>query len=279
VLYNEFIESKIKIQFIKSGIEIERNQDLYEEQKEKFYSDLTKFSSSILFENDYQKLEKDLTEKEEKRIIKYGVIVAFKNGIPTFLHQSFAELFLAQKSLQKIIEQNKDDQILEQILREERHFLIRKFLNDLMGNYENQKEKRKVNIKNEIFDFFFEDFSKEIENCCRENLISLLKYFIDDKGAKLNTKNRFVIIASHYGHKDIVAFLLEKGIDVNQQVKRSGSTALTWASKEGHKEIVRMLLQDENIQINQQDGIISFQSSSFQSNRFRVIFFRVIVSE
>jgi ankyrin repeat protein len=253
VLYNEFIETKIKIQFNKSGIEIERNQDLYEEQKDKFFENHEKLSSSILFENKTKKLENSLTEKEEKRIIKYGIIVAFTNGIPTFLHQSFAEFFLAQKFLQKVREKNKDDQELNQILRGKRHFLIRKFLNDLMGNYENQKEKRKVNIKNEIFDFFFEDFSREIENCCRENLISLLKYFIDDRGANLKTNNIFLSIAFKNGHKDIVAFLLEKGIDVNQQDKRYGATPLTWASKNGHKEIVEMLLQDKNIQIKQQN--------------------------
>ena len=48
-----------------------------------------------------------------------------------------------------------------------RHFLIRKFLNDLMENYDNQKDENKNDEK--------EDFNQEIENCCRENLISLLK--------------------------------------------------------------------------------------------------------
>ena len=60
-------------------------------------------------------------------------------------------------------------------MREERHFLIRKFLNDLMGNYQNQKEENKYDEKEE-------DFNKEMKNCCRENLLSLLKYSIDDKG-------------------------------------------------------------------------------------------------
>ena len=59
-LYNKFIETKIKIQFIRSGIEIERNQDLYEEQREKFYENHIKLSSLILFESDYQKKENDL---------------------------------------------------------------------------------------------------------------------------------------------------------------------------------------------------------------------------
>jgi 23S rRNA (uracil1939-C5)-methyltransferase len=57
--------------------------------------------------------------------------------------------------------------------------------NDLMENLENQKEqphkKRKYDEK--------EDFKQEIESCCRENLLSLLKYFIQDKRANLETKN------------------------------------------------------------------------------------------
>jgi ankyrin repeat protein len=241
-LYIEFIENKIRIQFNKSGIEIERNQDLFEEQKEKFYENHIKLSNLILFKNKNKK--EDLAEKEEKKIIKYGIIVAFTNGIPTFLHQSFAEFFLAKSSLQLIKEQNKNDKELEQILRDERHFLIRKFLNDLMENDENQGEHTKDTEK--------EDFNKEIENCCRENLLSLLKYFIQNEGANLKTKNEFLVIASKNGHKEIVAFLLKNDIDVNQQGEY-GWTALISASLKGQKEIVQILLQDKKIQINQQE--------------------------
>jgi ankyrin repeat protein len=246
VLYNEFIESKIKIQYEeKSKIEIKIDQDRFEEEKEKFYKNHERLSNLILFENKNKKDEKALTEKEEKRIIKYGVIVAFKNGIPTFLHQSFVEFFLAKICLQKVKEQNKRDKELKEILRDERHFLIRRFLNDLMENHENQKEQQEENKNEEK-----EDFEVEIENCCRENLISLLDYFIQDKGANLKTKNIFLIIASFFDHKHIVAFLLRKGIDVNQQ-DEDGYTALIWASERGHKEIVQMLLQHKNIDLNQ----------------------------
>jgi ankyrin repeat protein len=298
-LYNEFIKSKIKIQYKKIGIEIENDEELYEEQKEKIYENHIKLSSSILFETCDKKEEKALTEKEEKRIIKYGIIVAFKNGIPLFLHQSFAEFLVAKSSLQKIKEQNKEDKELEQILsderhflirtfayfclakkslqkskkhnkrdkeleqilRDKRHFLIRRFLNDLMENHENQREEQEVSKKDEK-----EDFNKEIENCCRENLISLLKYFIQDVGANLKTENEFLIIASENGHKEIVAFLLQNGIDVNQQDK-NGNTALMLASERGHKEIVQMLLQDENIKINLQDRLGGWSALMLASSR------------
>ena len=63
------------------------------------------------------------------------------------------------------------------------------------------------------------DFNKEIENCCRENLISLLKYFIQFRKANLKTKNDFLILASKHGNKKIVEYLIENGIDINQQSK------------------------------------------------------------
>jgi ankyrin repeat protein len=248
-LYNQFIESKIEIQFERTNNNTKiaslsrKFKEYFEDSKEQFYSNHIKLSSLILFEqNNQNDIGLELNE-----ILEYGVIVAFTvNKMPTFLHQSFAEFFLAKSCLQKIKEKKriKDDKELEQILRDERHFLIRKFLNDLMmGNYEYQQKQQKEAK---------EDLKQEIENCCRENLVFLLKYFIEEQGAKLNTKNEFLIEASENGHKDIVAFLLEKGIDINQQ-DESGKTALMWASRQGHVEIVKLLLAKENIEINQQN--------------------------
>jgi ankyrin repeat protein len=253
-LYNEFIESKIKIQFERTNnnIKVEklskRVQKLLEILKTEFYSDHTKLSSIILFDQKNQN-QIDLNLDEENKvqvILEYGIIVAFKNGIPTFLHQSFAEFFLAKSCLQKINEKIKEDKELVQILRGERYFLIRKFLNDLIENDEYQKVSQKKRKYEK------EDFNVEITNFCRENLISLLKYFIQDEGANLKTENEFLIIASKNGHKDIVAFLLGKGIDVNQQ-NNGGYTALIWATLGGHKDIVQMLLQDKNLEINHRD--------------------------
>jgi ankyrin repeat protein len=248
-LYNQFIESKIEIQFERTNNNTKiaslsrKFKEYFEDSKQKFYSNHIKLSSLILFEQNNQN---DMC-LELNEILEYGVIVAFTvNKTPTFLHQSFAEFFLAKSCLQKIQKQKriKDDKELEQILRDKRHFLIRKFLNDLiMGISEYQKEQQKEAK---------EDLKQEIENCCRENLVSLLKNFIEDKGAKLYIKNEFLIEASFNNHKDIVAFLLEKGIGINQ-TDQNGRTALMEASEYGHVEIVKLLLAKENIEINQKD--------------------------
>jgi ankyrin repeat protein len=258
-LYNQFIESKIEIQFERTNNNFKiaslsrKFKEYFEDSKQKFYSNHIKLSSLILFEQNNQKeIGLELNE-----ILEYGVIVAFTvNKTPTFLHQSFAEFFLAKSCLQKIQKQKriKEDKELEQILRDKRHFLIRKFLNDLMEINENQKEEQKNRKKSfKTFFDFFNSFDIEIENCCRENLVFLLKYLFENQGAKLNTKNEFLILASKNGHKDIVAFLLGKGIDINQTDKEYGNTALILASYYGHVEIVKLLLEKENIEINQED--------------------------
>ena len=151
-LYTEFIEGKIVIQFERTNNNTkiadlsEEFKEYFEDSKRKFFSAHIKLSSLILFEqNNQNDIGLELDE-----ILEYGVIVAFTNKTPTFLHQSFAEFFLAKSCLQKIKGEQKrirDDKELEQILREKRHFLIRKFLNDLMENYENQQEPQKKKEK------------------------------------------------------------------------------------------------------------------------------------
>ena len=63
-----------------------------------------------------------------------------------------------------------------------------------------------------------EDFNEEIENCCRENLISLLKYFIDDNGAKLKTKNDFLIINEFDAVFDLSELIIWRPISFTDSV-------------------------------------------------------------
>jgi ankyrin repeat protein len=265
-LYHEFVESKIRIQLeVKSeiGKMHKRFHKYIEMEKSNFYSDHIKLAYKHLFVNSdemsFEEFEED-NEGKLQEILEYGVIVAFtpdNNKVPTFLHQSFAEFFLAKSSLQKIAQNKEIDKELEQIFRDKRHFLIRKFLNDLMSKRElwrpNGEQQKDMNN------------GKEIENCCRENLISLLKHFLEQNEAILKKPNEFLIIASHYGNKAIVEYLIEKGIYVNQQFQKRvnkdeeeeellrRTTALIEASQCGHTEIVQLLLQHKNINVNLED--------------------------
>jgi len=58
---------------------------------------------------------------------------------------------------------------------------------------------------------------------------------------------------SFFGIVEIVATLLEgKGCDVNATARAQGS-ALTWAAREGHEEVVKMLLEQEGVNPDQAD--------------------------
>jgi ankyrin repeat protein len=246
-LYSEFLEKKVRIQYEeKSKIEIDRDRDRFDEDKEKFYEQHTKLAVSLLFEDRKEALHLVMNERDEKRIVKYGVIVAFStNKTPTFLHQSFAEFFVAKSSFTKL-QQNDIDIELEQILRDGRHFLIRKFLNDFLEKHPPQN-KIHLNPNDN------RDLNQEIENCCRENLLSLLKCYIEQsKGVTLATPNAFLLKAAMHGHTQIVSYLTRQGIDVNQQDERE-QTALLWALQKGHTETFQELLQHENVNVNQQE--------------------------
>ncbi len=62
------------------------------------------------------------------------------------------------------------------------------------------------------------------------------------KGADVNAKAFGVtalIMASNYGHKEVVELLLARGSNINAEAE-SGETASMFASQEGHKEIVQL---------------------------------------
>ena len=49
--------------------------------------------------------------------------------------------------------------------------------------------------------------------------------------------------AAREGHRDVVVVLLERGADINAQDKLQGRTALHWAADEAEEQIVELLLQ------------------------------------
>jgi ankyrin repeat protein len=260
-LYHEFIETKFNIQFEqKYKYEIARDQDDYEVRKRQFYVDHIKCSNRILFGNVDPQC---LNELDEKRLVKFGIIVFFKNKSPIFLHQSYAEYFVALDAFFKIKQNNDYYKEFKQILRKNENFLVRQFLDNFM--YKDQNSKVNVALRGEKSNkilsrlissiksrIFKRDFKTELENCCKENLFYLLKYLLEKKKAKIKKNEQLLIIASDNGHKDIVELLLDKGIDINQKSEYWKRNALHVASEKGHSEIVELLI-DRGIDINLQD--------------------------
>lgn len=63
-------------------------------------------------------------------------------------------------------------------------------------------------------------------------------------GANAKAKNGWTQLhwASHGGHKDIVALLLEHKADANAKLNSNNYPPLHWAAESGHAEIAKLLL-------------------------------------
>jgi ankyrin repeat protein len=62
-----------------------------------------------------------------------------------------------------------------------------------------------------------------------------------------------VSFAAGEGHKDIVKLLLEKGVEADLKDSRSGRGPLSWAAEKGHEGIVILLLENDTVDPDSQD--------------------------
>ena len=232
-LYKKFVEKKIVIGYEeKKRHSIIDDLGLFEIVEKNFYEDHKNLSTKYFF----KKTEFEIQMKKVD-IQAYGLIVDFRDETPIFLHQSFAEYFLALNAVEKI----KQRRSLKDILRNREFFLVRNFLDDIFPKemIKESKEKKR-------------SLKEEIENCCKENLPNIIEYLIVTKNADLNKENEFLLMVSKGGHKEIAQLLIEKGIDINQTNSILGQNALHFASGEGHTDVVRLLIE-KGIDINQRD--------------------------
>ena len=73
--------------------------------------------------------------------------------------------------------------------------------------------------------------------------------------------------ASKWGHLEIIRLLLEKGANVNIQHEYNHATALHWASWGGHLEVVRFLIdKGANIEAQTKDDWTALHEASMKGN-------------
>ena len=154
--------------------------------------------------------------------------------------------FLAKSVMNKLKEFRNDEET-DQILKESRFLVERKFLNDMMKSFVKPMQHSHKNTNSNLKD--------KIENCCKENLVNLLDYLTWINAIDINQANEYgnnaLHLASSRGHIDLVKFLVEKGIKINEK-NNDGWNALHLASWKGHKGIVELLIE-KGININKTD--------------------------
>jgi ankyrin repeat protein len=72
------------------------------------------------------------------------------------------------------------------------------------------------------------------------NLVDSTKSLLEGAALSQHPANQAIIVASYYGHTEIVDILLDKGADVNAAGGECGSS-LQAAAQGGHTEIAEML--------------------------------------
>jgi hypothetical protein len=84
-----------------------------------------------------------INEKDCKKIKEYGLIVDFveKEKTPKFLHQSYAEYFIAKSVCQNKIQYKNE---IERLFTERKYFLIRIFVNEILKKIELKKKMTKL---------------------------------------------------------------------------------------------------------------------------------------
>ncbi|KAL7912200.1 hypothetical protein GGI35DRAFT_492155 [Trichoderma velutinum] len=61
-------------------------------------------------------------------------------------------------------------------------------------------------------------------------------------------------LAAYFGIEETVKAILKKTIDINAK-DQNGSTPLSWSARNGHEDVVKLLLQEPNIEVNSRSGV------------------------
>ena len=108
------------------------------------------------------------------------------------------------------------------------------------------EEKKHMQVQTQAEEHLKNIDNDDFVNLCKEGKIDDIKLLLVWSGniIDINYNNGQPIqMAAHYGHFELVKFLLEKGADpsINNNI------LIVWASSNGHHELVKILLMDSRV--------------------------------
>jgi hypothetical protein len=291
-LYEKFIDSKFIIKYNeKNNFNIERDKFIYNDIKDKilkYHIHLSKIY--IIDNNNNNEAQKEQQVSEQNmlaEVLGYGIIVNFKDSMPIFIHQSYAEYFIASFLFNSIRKKEIQD-IFEDILFIDKHFLVRKFLDGFLERikqletpniiFEKLKIKNKhilhivasENMKHILESIYFDNEDLKIKNdhgrtplhMTAERGNNEIVYLLIEKGAEIdeidNEEWTPIHLASHNGHIEVVNALIEKGAKKIDEFNEIKLTPLHMASENGHAKIVERLIET-GANIDKQEDIESLR--------------------
>jgi ankyrin repeat protein len=237
--YERFLESKFDDKYIfKDGNVIARDLDRYEEEKENYYDNHFEYSFQLIFKKCIRKRNSKENECQKlmKRITKFGIIIQFNEYEPRFLHESYAEFFIAKQIVSNKLNYQEFKPEIKRIFENKDFILIRKFIDNILMK---SCDEIIINKSDISFDL--------IKVACVENLYFLLKYFIEKVDININEKDpegmSLFLYACQFGHSEIIKLIIERKNDIINENDNDGFNGLHHSSKNGHLEAVKILIQ------------------------------------
>ena len=96
----------------------------------------------------------------------------------------------------------------------------------------------------------------------RKGRLDIVHFLVENGCADVNrtvtndeSKSSSLILSAHYGHQNIVAYLLDKGADIEYRTHVEQNTAPTTAAREGHLTVIQLLcLAGVSVTVKNRDG-------------------------
>lgn len=274
-LYEKFIESKFNIYFDEK-VKISCSSQA-EPIKTRVWEDILKRHQilalyALFNKDDFEKLTGTNSVESKIKEIKDGNEMAgIVDGIveekPHFVHRTFAEYFVAQFLVDQIIfnsgpiRQEAVDYLINNILVEPDHKVIRAFMNGIIGKkYSNREVINDEKLYGQRMAELTNENNDGLHVAVKETNVNIVKFIIDCLNSIQHTEFRKEFMnrqdeyrrvplyyAAESGNLEIFKLLVENGADI----KAGGyESSVDITAKKGHISIIKWLIEENRITID-----------------------------